>query len=265
MALLGRMQSLLAALYDAPVAHDVHDYLITDPAHAAALQELPSPPGTDEQLLIAATDDGLELGLYLDASVLERLGRRCPLVALDESNLGDYCTALEGVSHFHYVTWSAGLRSPRVVARTRTAGRGGQVCERAQPAVGAARRPLPGRAVPALVRRVSPPAAPDGRGAGALLRSSPLCGAILRAARDEIPAQAAGPPGGTARGVTVVLSTGEPRQAQARTAVRVSSPGRAHSSGSPDSSALRFASIHFESSRRSSFFIRAVLPSDPLS
>ena len=59
--------------------------------------------------LFAATDDGMELGLYLDASVLERLGRRCPLVALDESNLGDYCTALEGVSHFHYVTWSAGL------------------------------------------------------------------------------------------------------------------------------------------------------------
>ena len=108
MALLGQMQSLLAALYDAPVEYDVHDYLITDPAHAAALQELPSPPGTDEQLLIAATDDGMELGLYLDAAVLERLGRRCPLTALDESNLGDYCTALEGVSHFHYVTWSTG-------------------------------------------------------------------------------------------------------------------------------------------------------------
>ena len=107
MTLLGQMQSLLAALYDAPVAHDVHDYLITDPAHAAALQELPSPPATDEQLLIATTDDGMELGLYLDVSVLERLGRRCPLVALDESNLGDYCTALEGVSHFHYLTWSA--------------------------------------------------------------------------------------------------------------------------------------------------------------
>ncbi len=108
MALLGQMQSLLAALYDAPVAHDVHDYLITDPAHAAALQDLPSPPGTDEQLLIAMTEDGMELGLYLDASVLERLGRRCPLVALDDSNLGDYCTAVEGVSHFHYVTWSTG-------------------------------------------------------------------------------------------------------------------------------------------------------------
>ena len=112
MALLGQMQSLLAALYDAPVAHDVHDYLITDPAHAAALQELPSAPGTDEQLLIATTDDGMELGLYLDASVLERLGRRCPLVALDESNLGDYCTALEGVSHFTYLAWNTSHDRP---------------------------------------------------------------------------------------------------------------------------------------------------------
>jgi hypothetical protein len=108
MALLGQMQSLLAALYDAPIEHDVHDYLITDPARAAALQESVAPPGTDEQLLIAETEDGMELGLYLDAAVLERLGRHCPLTALDDSNLGDYCTALEGVSHFHYVTWSTG-------------------------------------------------------------------------------------------------------------------------------------------------------------
>jgi hypothetical protein len=39
--------------------------------------------------------------------VLERLRHRCPLQSLDESNLADYCTVLEGVSHFHYVTWSA--------------------------------------------------------------------------------------------------------------------------------------------------------------
>ena len=108
MALLRQMQALLAALYDAPVEHDVHDYLITDPAHAAALQESTVPPATDEQLLIAETDDGMELGLYLDAAVLERLDRRCPLSTLDETNLGDYCTALEGVSHFHYVTWNTG-------------------------------------------------------------------------------------------------------------------------------------------------------------
>jgi hypothetical protein len=108
MALLWHMQALLTELYDAPVEQDVREFLITDPLRAAALQESTDPPPTDEQLLIAETADGVELGLYLDANVLERLDRRCPLQALDEENLADYCTALEGVSHFHYVSWSAG-------------------------------------------------------------------------------------------------------------------------------------------------------------
>ena len=107
MPLLGQLQALLAELYDAPVEHDVHDFLITDPGRAAALQARVAPPPTDEQLLIADTDDGVALSLYLDPTVLERLALRCPLRALDDANLQDYCTALEGVSHFHYVIWSA--------------------------------------------------------------------------------------------------------------------------------------------------------------
>jgi hypothetical protein len=107
MPLPGQLQALLADLYDAPSEHDVHDYLITNPAVAAALQDAAAPPATDEQLLIADSEAGVELGLYVDAAVLERLQQRCPLTALDESNLADYCTVLEGVSHFHYVTWSA--------------------------------------------------------------------------------------------------------------------------------------------------------------
>jgi hypothetical protein len=107
MPLPGQLQTLLADLYDAPSEHDVHDYLITNPAVAAALQETAAPPATDEQLLIAESEAGVELGLYVDAAVLGRLQQRCPLTALDESNLADYCTVLEGVSHFHYVTWSA--------------------------------------------------------------------------------------------------------------------------------------------------------------
>jgi hypothetical protein len=102
------LQSLLADLYDAPVEHDVHDFLITDPHHAAALQASQEPLSTDEQLLIAETDDGLAMSLFLHAEVLERLQRRCPLQSLDEGNLQDYCTVLEGVSHFHYVSWSTG-------------------------------------------------------------------------------------------------------------------------------------------------------------
>lgn len=104
--LLRRLQAKIAGLYDAPAEHDVHDFLITDAAHAAALQGAAQPP-TDEQLLIAESDDGVEVSLYLDAAVLQRLARRCPLQELSDENLADYCTALEGVSHFHYFVWCA--------------------------------------------------------------------------------------------------------------------------------------------------------------
>jgi hypothetical protein len=104
--LLRELQGLLARLYDAPAEHDVSDYLITDAGHAAALQGSGRPP-TDEQLLIAEDDGLVEVSLYLDGAVLQRLAACCPLQRLTEDNLADYCTALEGVSHFHYFVWSA--------------------------------------------------------------------------------------------------------------------------------------------------------------
>jgi hypothetical protein len=106
--LLRQLQSLLAGLYDAPSAHDVYDFLITDAAHAAALQGSEEHPPAEEQLLVAEDDDGVGISLYLDAAVLQRLGDCCPILALSENNLADYCTVLEGVSHFHYFVWSAG-------------------------------------------------------------------------------------------------------------------------------------------------------------
>ena len=105
--LLRELQGRLAGLYDAPAEHDVHDFLITDPAHAAALQGTSGAPPTDEQLLVAEDGDDLELSLYVDRAVLERLADRCPLRSLSDENLADYCTALEGVSHFHYLAWNA--------------------------------------------------------------------------------------------------------------------------------------------------------------
>jgi hypothetical protein len=42
--LLRELQRRLAALYDAPADHDVHDFLITDAAHATALQGAAATP-----------------------------------------------------------------------------------------------------------------------------------------------------------------------------------------------------------------------------
>jgi hypothetical protein len=105
--LLTQMQGLLARLYDAPIEHDVYEFLVTDRTLAARIGGQAENAFTDEQVFVAECDDELKLAVYIDATVLERLQRCDPLAALDEANLPDYCTALEGVSHFQYLVWSA--------------------------------------------------------------------------------------------------------------------------------------------------------------
>jgi hypothetical protein len=106
MSPLRRMQALLARLYDAPVHEDVDDFLYCDRARVAEMVGADAVPTSDEQVFMVEDEHGLRLGLYIDQAVLERLARRDPLDTLDEHNLHDYCTALEGVSHFHYLVWS---------------------------------------------------------------------------------------------------------------------------------------------------------------
>lgn len=99
------LQTLLGRLYDVELSHDVYDFLITDRrAIGASTNERRT---LDEELLLAETTDGASAGvaLYLDPEVLRRLEHADPHRALTEHNLADYCTALEGVSHFVYSTW----------------------------------------------------------------------------------------------------------------------------------------------------------------
>jgi hypothetical protein len=97
------LQSLLGRLYDVDLEYDVYDYLVTDRGMLAGscndAREL------EEELLLAEASDGAGVALYLDPSLLQRLESADPVGALTEDNLADYCTALEGVSHFVYSTW----------------------------------------------------------------------------------------------------------------------------------------------------------------
>lgn len=102
--LLRRIQDLLAGFYDLRVDCDVRDFLSCDPA---LLPHELQGCGTDEQLLVASADDELAMTLYLDPGLIERLEQADPLAALHGGNLGDFLTALEGVSHFLCVAWNA--------------------------------------------------------------------------------------------------------------------------------------------------------------
>jgi hypothetical protein len=110
--LLSRLQSLIGGIYDVSVAHDVYDFLVTDRQRLPAVAR----GGTAEEELIVAQpvegDDELALSLYLDPALLGRLSREDPLVRLHEGNVADWCTALEGVSHFLYLAWNAGHDKP---------------------------------------------------------------------------------------------------------------------------------------------------------
>ncbi len=106
--LLSKLQQLLGRIYDLPIGHDVRDFVLTDASLVAAASGSPS----DEQLLVSQSADALEIALFLDASVLQRLAAADPLESLTEQNLADYLTAVEGVSHFVCVAWNASHDKP---------------------------------------------------------------------------------------------------------------------------------------------------------
>lgn len=106
--LLGDLQALLGALHAIEPAHDVRDYLLTDASLLHALTGGQPGRDTDEKLIVI--DDGagaLDVALYLAGEVLERLSVRDPRQQLCGTNLGDFWTVVEGISHFNYLTWNA--------------------------------------------------------------------------------------------------------------------------------------------------------------
>ena len=99
------LQALLARLYDVDIGYDVYDFLVTDRGALGDVLPAGDRRAPEEELLLAETADGAGVSLYIDPAVLARLESQDPLGALTEGNLADYCTALEGVSHFVYSAW----------------------------------------------------------------------------------------------------------------------------------------------------------------
>lgn len=102
--LLRQLQELLAGIYDVPMDCDVRHFVTCD---RRLLPEALRDGGTDEQLLVQPGRGELAMALFLDPALLERLEAADPVAALHGENLGDFWTALEGVSHFVCVAWNA--------------------------------------------------------------------------------------------------------------------------------------------------------------
>lgn len=97
-AVLTRLQRGLEALYRVATGLPVERFLLDDGARATlGLARHPR-----EQLVAIESDDGVDLGLFVDAAVLARLDSHDPGAALDDRNTGAFLYAVEGVSHFVY-------------------------------------------------------------------------------------------------------------------------------------------------------------------
>jgi hypothetical protein len=109
MQALERLEALLTGIYDLDIGCRVGDFLVTDRAQLPG--ECREAPG-DEQLFVAAAGGELCMSLYLDPALLERLDRHDPSENLDDGNLADCWTALEGISHFLCVAHNASHDRP---------------------------------------------------------------------------------------------------------------------------------------------------------
>ncbi len=101
------IQSQLQEIYDLELGYSVEDFLITDRQLADTLHSSDFNRDTEEKLLVLEEQDGLRISLYLAEELLSSLDTNNPFEQLNCDNLNDYCIALEGVSHFIYLTWNA--------------------------------------------------------------------------------------------------------------------------------------------------------------
>ncbi len=108
--LLSELQKLLSRIYCLEMHADINDFIVTDRLFIE--QTVCDETAVAEEMLLIRepadeSDDALDVALYIDSNMLNRLTDADPRKNLHEQNLNDFCTVLEGVSHFVYLVWNA--------------------------------------------------------------------------------------------------------------------------------------------------------------
>lgn len=104
---LNALQRYLERIYELEIGYRVEDFLVTDPHTARRLEDAGDARASAEKLLVEQQEGALALALYLDPDVLGRLHGDDPTTRVHRGNLTDLATAVEGVSHFLLLIWSA--------------------------------------------------------------------------------------------------------------------------------------------------------------
>lgn len=111
MELISIIQKQIESIYGIKVGTSAQDYLIDN---HELLQLLPAHQQTyipKELFLVNPNpqNDTVEVALFFDSSLKQNLCTNNPLNGLDHDNISDFCTLIEGVSHFVYYLHKASL------------------------------------------------------------------------------------------------------------------------------------------------------------
>lgn len=104
---LQSLQQRLQSIYDICTEHDVENFVFSDARLAEQLDLSKQARQLPEKLLVHEHDEGLDVSLYLDQSILEQFQQDSPAVNLHSGNLTTFCIVTEGISHFLYLVWNA--------------------------------------------------------------------------------------------------------------------------------------------------------------
>lgn len=113
MNLIHRIQRHIEKIYGIRVGEAAENFLIG----SGELRELlPSSQNTvfpRELFLVTPNpqEDAVEVALYFDEKLHHNLEKHDPLVKISEENISDFCTLIEGVSHFVYYLYKAAAGS----------------------------------------------------------------------------------------------------------------------------------------------------------
>ena len=104
---LRTLQRHLERIYEIRVGANVDRFLITDAELARQLDSSGRARAVPEKLLVHQDGEYVDVALYLDEELLTRWAADDPIERLHDGNLATFCTVLEGVSHFLYLSWNA--------------------------------------------------------------------------------------------------------------------------------------------------------------
>jgi len=102
---LDALQYKLEAIYEFQVDQRIDDYLTTDEKFVAEV--LRTKRSAREQVLLQQDGDDYWLSLYLDEQVYNSFSHPSVPESMCHQQAGDFCLAVEGVSHFLYLCWNA--------------------------------------------------------------------------------------------------------------------------------------------------------------